>query len=137
MWAPNYLLFIGLSAGITVVAHAQLNSPVVSATNAAQAAKPWGELKIQRIPLEKSDTVFLDRALRLKTPAWHFENFTPPQLVSFLESCNLSPFARAEMLETNHWTVLSNTCVVSPSHELTRKLNPRRARAHLRGAGPE
>ena len=105
-------------------ARAQLNPPIAGATNAARAAKPWGELKIQRIPLEKSDFVFLDRAMRLKTPAWHFENFSPPQLVSFLESCNLSPSVHDDLLQTNRWIALSNACDISPSHDLILKLNP-------------
>jgi hypothetical protein len=81
-------------------------------------------LKIQRIPLEKSDVMFLDRAMRLKTPEWHFESFTPAQLVSFFESCELSAVARDELMQTNRWVVSTNGCVLSPTHNLILKMNP-------------
>lgn len=93
-------------------------------TSRPKAVPPWGELEIQRIPLEKSDQVFLDRAERLKKPAWHFENMSPPQLLAFFESCNLGPFARAELFNTNQWQVQSNACVIFPSDELILKLTP-------------
>src|SRR5438045_4147013 len=84
----------------------------------------WGKLEIQRIPLEKSDQVFLDRAERLQKPAWHFDNFSPAQLIAFFESCNFGPFAHSELLKTNQWLVQSNSCVVFPSDELILKLTP-------------
>jgi len=123
---PNRFLFVIALMLSALLSGLSAEAPIAAArsTNANSAAKPWGELEIQRIPLENRDTVFLDREARLQKPAWHFEDFSATQLLSFLDSCDLRPDVRVELGKTNEWLVQSNTCVVFPSYDLILKLNP-------------
>lgn len=79
---------------------------------------PWGHLEALQIPLADSEEFFLDREQRLRPPHWFFENLTDAQLVSFLDSCQLTPEQRTELVSQVKWQVASNGFLASPPASL-------------------
>jgi hypothetical protein len=89
--------------GVNAVAHSA-NDP----------ARPWGDLEALEIPLADTDEFFPDRSERLRSPHWFFADFSESQLVAFLNSCDLTPTQRTQLVSQVQWQVASNGFLASP-----------------------
>ncbi len=96
-------------------------------TDGATAGKagPGGKIEAIEIPLASPDGVFPDRAVRLESPKWVFEDCSESRLARFLSSCDLRPIERRILLDERYWNISSNRIVISPPEQLIWSLNPR------------
>lgn len=100
------------------------NTPVSTQPTAGMtAAKPWGQLEITPIVIERPEEYFQDDA---PTPPirWHFPGFNTAQLADFLRGMNPPPGLLPRLLDTNHWKVAGQSVIIQPPLDLVRDLPP-------------
>ena len=91
---------------------------------------PWGELEFIRIAVEPPDAfVQVDDRVFERT-RWHFVNHTRDSLTALVNSWELAPEQKAELLTGVGWQMASNAVSVVPSEQLILGLPPR-ARAQI------
>lgn len=91
---------------------------------------PWGELRIQRLTLERPDEFISLPAGDPPVPAWFFVGFTPAQLTQFLARVPLGAAAAQALGNPSAWQVRPDGVIVQPSRELVLGLS-REARGAL------
>jgi hypothetical protein len=98
--------------------------PVIkSARSTRGSAKRWGNLEALEIPLADAEEFFPDRSERLRPPHWFFEDFSNSQIVKLLESFDLTPALRPQLVSQVQWQVASNGFLATPPPNLVSALN--------------
>jgi hypothetical protein len=92
---------------------------------------PWGRLQVTPMVLDRPDELFELQPGPVPPIRWSFPNHTLPQLVAFLDSCDLTASQRAALLDTNRWQPGPTGWRVWPPKEVVRGLRePARARIY-------
>jgi hypothetical protein len=100
------------------------------ARNAA-AAKPWGDLVITPLVLDRPDEMFEIKDTLVPPIRWCFPNHSPAQLAGFIRSCDLTDAQKASLLDTNRWQPGTNGWRIWPALEVVRDLSePARERIY-------
>lgn len=96
-------------------------SPPVAA---ATPEKPWGQLEITPIVIERPEEYFHDDAVVLPPLLWHFNGLNAGQLADFFRALNPPPDLLHRLLDTNHWHLTEQKIVLRPPLDLVRDLPP-------------
>jgi hypothetical protein len=84
---------------------------------------PWGDLELEKLPLENESELFVDGAERVKPTRWIFEKTSAQELIGLFQACNLNASEKQFLLDTNHWEVLPDGIVMSPPDAMALGLN--------------
>ena len=85
-------------------------------------SKPWGELVITPMVLDRPDEFLDAQSAPAPSIRWCFPKYSPSQLADFLRSCDLTESQRASLLDTNRWQFGTNGWQIWPAREVVRDL---------------
>jgi hypothetical protein len=93
---------------------------------------PWGDVEYLRINIVSPDDLLPVDPKRFPPTTWHFSGVTAEQLSAFIQSCDLTPAQRTEMLNQKAWSITNNLITITPSEQLILGLAPT-ARSRIYG----
>lgn len=130
----GWLLWRGVDAFRAAPSAPEAPASVAEALSGADDAPPrsgpWGDLRIQRITLERPDEFISLPSGDPPAPVWFFAGFTPAQLTQFLAQAPLGPAAAQALGNQAGWQVRPDGVILQPSRELVLGLS-REARGAL------
>ena len=91
---------------------------------------PWGHLEYVPIALDRPDEFFTNDPPRNVKATWSFGNRTEQQLLSLLDSLNLTETARSYLTDRSHWDVSRGSIKITPPPEVVLGLDAN-TRQHL------
>ena len=97
--------------------HAASHAPGVS-------TQPWGELEITPMLLDRPEAHFETNTAPAPALRWLFQNYSQPQLVQFINSCDLTGPEKTALLDTNQWRQTSDGWAITPQPELVKEMSP-------------
>jgi hypothetical protein len=74
--------------------------------------------------LDRPDTLFETNIVPAPALRWSFQNYSAPQLVQFINSCDLTDREKATLLDTNRWRPTTNGWQILPEPDLVKNLSP-------------
>ncbi|MEY2410056.1 MAG: hypothetical protein QOF48_2726 [Verrucomicrobiota bacterium] len=81
-------------------------------------AKPWGDLQITPMVLDRPDEFFDGKTAAPSEIRWCFPGHTPEQLTQLICSCDLTEGQKSALLNTNRWQLGTNGWRIWPPREV-------------------
>jgi hypothetical protein len=94
------------------------------APSVAAPGKPWGELQLASINLERPDDSLPTTSPVPAPLSWFFERLTPAELVKVFQGADLTPEQQKALADTRTWMVLGDAVQVKPTLEVVQTLTP-------------
>lgn len=101
----------------------QAESGATAAGGRGEAAKPWGDLEIMPLVLDRPDEMFDAKDAPAPPICWNFPGHTAPQLVDFIRSCDLTDAQRTSLLDTNRWEPRAQGWRIWPTLDVVKEMS--------------
>lgn len=98
--------------------------PAPKPVSTTTATKPWGDLEVIPIMLERPLEYYAAEPTVPPPITWFFEGISPLELTNLLRSCNLPERQLVLLTDTNRWRVLPRGIQIEPALEVIRGLPP-------------
>ena len=126
-----YAVFFAVGMGLMglgfqlarVSIHREGNSAAPTASMTQTKSKPWGDLEITPIVLERPEEMFATNNAPAPALRWLFPNYSREQVAELINSCELSPDQKASLLDTNKWEPASHGWVIWPAPGVVKDLS--------------
>jgi hypothetical protein len=115
---------LAVLAGLAAACPGRGDLPAPTDNDVRVAAGPWGTLQSYFVHIAAPDSILELFPLPSAVPTWDFVGLRTDEVRRLLDRPGIPAEARAELLDTNRWTILADTIQITPSPATVLALPP-------------